>query len=317
VVAPRDATIFANAAFGFAEANQASATSLLDRMAPGGDGDAFALGSGGKGWIEAIGSDLDPSSAGTDIPSFRVLSGGVEGGADIDLGASSRLGGSLGYEQGRLTDSDGGVANENLFRVGVYGEVQAGRLVLSADAGYAHAGQTFARASGFGASLSSRDVDEGFGAAQVSAPLATGGTRITPQAGVVIASLSAGAFQESNGQSAAFAVSGLAANGTFVSPFAKVSISHDFTQGGGLVVTPAGEVGYRYDGLASQLSETLVAVDGTSFVGNTSHLSRNAAVLGASLTAHQGRWAGFLRYQGDFAGNWNDQRLQGGLRVRF
>jgi outer membrane autotransporter protein len=317
VVLPRDATIFANAAFGFAEANQASTTSLLDRMSPGGGDDAFALGSGGKGWIEAIGSDLDPSSAGNDIPSFRVLSGGVEGGADIGLGAGARLGGSVGYEEGRLTDSDGGVANQNLFRVGVYGEVQAGLFVISADAGYAHAGQTFARASGFGASLSSRDIDDGFGAVEVSVPLKTGGTQITPQAGVAIASLSAGAFQESNAQSSAFAVSGSPANGTFVSPFAKVSVSHDFSQGGGLIVTPAGEVGYRYDGLASQLGETLVAADGTPFFGNTSHLSRNAAVLGASLTAHQGRWAGFLRYQGDFAGNWNDQRLQGGLRVRF
>jgi outer membrane autotransporter protein len=314
VVTPRDGAIFANAAFGVAEANQASLTGLLDRLAPGGDADGFAVGSA-SGWIQAIGSDLDPAAP--DAPRFRVLSGGVEGGVDAALGAHARIGGVIGYEDGRLSDAESGSADLHVFRLGAYGSANAGRLVISGALDYAQADTRVDRPTGLGVGVSGRHVDETLAGLEASLPIAAGGTRITPQAGVVVGDVSAGAFQETDAMSSAFAVSGVGAHRTFASPFAKIAVSHDFTGEAGLVVTPAAEVGYRYDGPAAELDQTLVAADGTVFTGQSARLSRDTAVVGASLTARQGRWSGFVRYHGAFASGWNDQQLQAGIRLTF
>jgi hypothetical protein len=318
IVTPRDSAIFSDAAFAFAEENQASLTSLLARAGPGGAGDSFGLGTGGtgaRGWIEAVGGFLDPGPP--DSPRFHATSGGVEGGVDIGMGSGARVGAALGYESSSLADSDGGSANGNTLRVSLYGQTTLGQVVFSGALDYAHASEGFARASGFGASLSTRDIDEGAGAAEASLPLNAGGTSITPSVGLVVASLSATAFQETNGQNGAFAVSGGASNGTFVSPFATVTVSHAFTRADGLVVIPAAEVGYRADGAAAGLGVSLTAPDGTPFAGNTAALGRSSGLVGASLTARQGRFAGFVRYQADIAGNWNLQAVQAGFKVAF
>ena len=258
VVAPRDGAIFADQLFAFAEENQASLVSLLDRSGPGGAADSFALadGASARGWIEAVGGFLDPAAP--DSPHFRATSGGIEGGVDIGFGAGGRVGASLGYEDGSLRDTDGGQASQNLIRLSAYGWVNAGRLVLSAAVDYTHANEGFVRDAGFGASVSSRDVDETAGAAQVSLPLQVAGTSITPAAGLVVAGLAGEAFQESNAQNAAFAVSGAAANATIVSPFATVRISHAFHGRRRLRRHPGRRTRLiRYDDAAGGIAQTL------------------------------------------------------------
>src|SRR5580704_2213329 len=288
VVTPRDDAIFADQLFVFAEQNQASLTALLDRGGPTGSDDSFALsqGSSARGWIEAIGSFLDPAAP--DAPRFHASSGGVEGGVDIGWGDDARVGASLGYERSSLTDSDGGAANQN-----------------------------FDRAAGFGVSVTSRDVNEWAGAVQAALPLEAGGTKITPAAGFVFASIGSDAFQETNAQSSAFAVSGSGGSQSSFSPFAKVRISHAFTQGSGMVITPAAELGYRYDDAAGGRGQALTAADGTPFIAPGPGLSRSSAIVGASLTAKQGRFAGFVRYQANIAGDWNLQAVQAGFKVAF
>jgi hypothetical protein len=140
---------------------------------------------------------------------------------------------------------------------------------------------------------------------------------VTPAVGVLVSDVSAAAFSEIDPVSAAFALNGAAAHGTAVSPYATVGFSHAFATPGGAEITPDVDVGYRYDALASGLSQTLIAADGTVFLGNRADLQRSSALLGASLTAHQGRWTGFVSYRASVAGDWNDQSVRAGLRVAF
>lgn len=315
MVAPRDPAIFSQAAFAFAEANQDAARSLLGRTRPDGGGDTFYNlapdgGPQARGWMDVTGQALDPAG-------FRSTSGGVEGGGDVDLGAGLRLGGALAYESAHLTDGDGGSANQDIVRVSLYGSQTLGAVGLSASLSYAHAGERFDRAAGFGQAASSRGVDDVAGAVQASLPFQTGGTWVTPAAGVLISDLSAAAFAETDAASAAFALTGPAAHGTAVSPYVAIGLSHAFATVSGAEITPDVEVGYRYDALASGLSQTLIAADATSFAGNRAGLQRSSALLGASLTAHRANWTGFLTYRASVAGDWNNQSISAGLRLAF
>jgi outer membrane autotransporter protein len=320
VVAPSDASIFSAQAFAFGEANQTSDAALLSRSLPAGGGDSFydLTPSGGpamRGWIDVIGDQLDP-----ELPfgtaRFTSTSGGVEGGADLAIGPG-RLGAALAYESSHYSDDAGGRANQDLVRGSLYGSVTLGRVGFSADLSYAHGSESTGRASGLGASTSSRGVSEIGGAFQAAAPFDAGSLRLTPMAGVLISDISAPAFAEHNGASAAFAVTGTAARGTFVSPYASLALSRSFTTASGMQVTPDAEIGYRYDALAAGLSQALIAADGTVFAGNRLGLDRNSALVGASLTAHKRPLTVFVRYRAAFSTNWRDNSVSAGLRVAF
>jgi Autotransporter beta-domain len=321
VVAPRDATLFSDAGFVFAEANQDAAQALLARTRPDGGGNTFynlapVGGPAARGWMVVTGSVLDPA-VGADRPGFRSVSGGVEGGADVNLGSGLRLGAALAYEGARLTDSDGGSADQSLVRVSLYGSQTLGGVGISASLSYAHAGEQLDRATGFEGATSSRGIDDVAGAVQAAAPFQTGGTWITPAVGVLVSDVSAAGFAETDAASAAFALTGQGAHGTAVSPYVTVALSHSFASREGLEVTPDVEVGYRYDALASGLSQTLIAADGTPFFGNRAGLQRSSALVGASLTASRGRWTGFVSYRGSLASNWNNQAISAGFRLKF
>jgi hypothetical protein len=148
-------------------------------------------------------------------------------------------------------------------------------------------------------------------------PLQAGAVEITPAAGVVVLHLAAAAFREANAGNAGFAVLGRATRATFTFPFATLTVSRDFLTGGGAHITPAAEIGYGEDDAASGISQTLVAQDGTVFAGNRTGLSRNGALVGASLSAGQRNWAGFVSYRASFAGAWRAQSLQAGLSWKF
>jgi hypothetical protein len=320
VVAPRDAAIFSADAFAFAEANQDSVTALMARTLPDGGGDTFYNlappgGPDARGWIDLVGARIDPRVAGEGA--FSAWSGGIEAGADVALSGAARLGGSFGYESSRLSDTEGGSAHQDLYRLSLYGSADAGPVGLSADVTYAHSAESLERAAGFGVSASSRGVDEVAGALQAAAPQEVGGATITPAAGVLFAHISAQAFGETDARSAAFAVTGAAASASTVSPYAQVSVSRMFTTADGLKLTPDAELGYRYDPAAAGLGQTLIAPDGTVFAGNRLGLSRSSALLGASLTAHKGTWTAFVRYRATVASGWNDQSAQIGVRVAF
>jgi hypothetical protein len=76
-------------------------------------------------------------------------------------------------------------------------------------------------------------------------------------------------------------------------------------------------VGYRYDSSADRGDVTLVAQDGTVFVGNRLGLHPNTAVLGAGVSAHKDGFDAFLRYRATVSSDWRDQTLTTGLRWSF
>ena len=140
---------------------------------------------------------------------------------------------------------------------------------------------------------------------------------ITPAAGVLISGVSGGAFSETNPLSAAFAVTGTDQSRTLVSPYAVIGVSHAFTSGDGMVVAPGIQVGYRYDAAAQGGRVTLVAPDGTVFDNIQFERNRNSALVGASVTASQGRWTGFVKYRASLSSNWTDEAVEAGFRLGF
>jgi hypothetical protein len=315
VVPPRDAALFSDAAFVFAETNQDAARSLLARTEPDGGGDSFydLAPDGGtrvRGWMDVTGSRIDPAA-------FTATTGGIEGGADVDLGGGFRLGGALAYDSSHLTDADHGSADQTEVRGGVYASQTVAGVGFSASLSYAHGSESFDRRTGFGVATSSRGVDDLVGAVPAAAPFQLSGSQVTPEVGLLISDVSAGAFAETDGKNSAFALTGASAHGVAISPYATVALSHAFTTQGGVVIRPDVEVGYRYDEVATGLSQTLVAADGTVFPGNRAGLQRSSALLGAGFTAHQGRWTGFVNYRASVAGDWNNQAFSAGLRFAF
>jgi hypothetical protein len=314
-VPPTDATIFSAQEFAFAENNEAFVTTILGRSLSDGGGNTFYNlappgGPNARGWIELEGSYLDPAG-------FRVTAGGIQGGADADLGAGARLGGAVGYESDRLTDSLGGSGTENIVRVSVYASETIGDLGLSAALSYDYGQANTDRPSGVGPAFSSHHSDELSGAVQASTSFEAGGVLFTPAAGVLIDRQDSSSFVEVIATSPAFAVSGVGQGFDAVSPFAKLGISRAYDAGNGLTLTPDAEIGYRYDAGAAGERFTLTAADGTVFGGNQVGLDRNSAIAGASFTAHQGQLTFFFKYRASIADNWTWQSVTAGFRLAF
>jgi len=320
-IAPRDATIFSEQDFAFAEDNAAFVTAILGRASANGSGDSFYdLGANGgpnaRGWIEVEGAFLsarDPAAT----PAFRDTAGGVQAGADVDLSGGLRLGAAAGYEDEHLSDSLGGSGDATVARVSGYGSWTLGQIGLSAAVAYDYGWDNSARAAGFGVSTTSRRTDEISGALQASTSFTLADVLVAPSAGVILAHQDGGAFAETNSRSAAFAITGAPQGFDTAAPFAEVDVSHRYDAGGGLSLTPDASLGYRYDAAAGGEAFTLTAGDGTPFYGNRVGLDKSSAIAGASLTAHQGQWTFFLKYRADIAGNWDWQSVQGGLRMVF
>jgi autotransporter-associated beta strand protein len=322
VIAPADRTIFASEDFAFVELGEQAASDLLGRTLPDGGGDTFynLTSLGGpetRGWVQVEGSYLDPGRAASPTPHFHQTAGGIEGGADIATHEGGRIGLAFGYEGAKLSDALGGSANQDLFRVSLYGSQNIYGLGLGASFSYATGREHTHRQIGFGVADSSRGSSDATGAIELSAPFETPSVKVTPAVGVLASSLSNGAFIETVPGGPAFAVAGSAYQVLDVSPFAQVSFSHAFKRSDGLVITPDAMVGYRYDSVPTADAVTLTAADGTPFDGNKISLNHSSVLLGASVTAHKGSWTVYAKYRGEVSSDWNDQTLQAGFRIAF
>jgi fibronectin-binding autotransporter adhesin len=315
-VAPRDGRLFSDAAFVVGERGEDAAQALLGRTLPDGGGDTFYnLDPDGdparaRGWMDVTGALIHAGG-------FRDSSGGIEGGADVDLGSGLRLGGALSYQSDQLKDDEGSGASQSLVRFSLYASQTIGPIGFSADLSWGDARERLDRDTGFGFAGSSRTVQDLDGAFEAAAPIRAGGTWIIPTAGLVVSDLAARAFAETDPAASAFALTGAASSGVAVSPFATIALAHSFERPDGLEVTPDLDVGYRFDALAGGLAQTLVAADVTAFPGNRAGLSRSSALVGASVTAHKGGLTGYASYRATVAARWSDQTLSLGLRLVF
>ena len=323
VISPRDARIYAAQDFAFAEINQDAVSALLTRPLPDGGGDtleniASSGGPAARVWIQAVRPVPErrrwsPAKWG----SQRSAAGGVEAGAAMwPLAPAAVWAERLATRASASPTAPAAPATRPSFRVSGYGSQAFGGAVFSAALSYAHGWDTTERASGFGLATTTRGGDAVTGAAQLATPFQAEGLKVTPAVGVMISSLTGGGFAEHDAASSAFAVTGSPVGLTAVSPFASVGLSHAFTSGDGLAITPDVQLGYRYDG-AGAGRVTLVAQDGTVFLGNQVNPNPNAALLGASLTAHKAGWSAFVKYRATVSSNWLDQSVAAGLRIAF
>jgi uncharacterized protein with beta-barrel porin domain len=321
VIAPADTRIFSATTFAFVQANQSAVTDLLGRPKPDGDGDSFtnldpAHGDPVRVWAQLDGATLSvgPIPAGA---AFRVDTGGVQGGVDGDIGAGARVGVALGYDHDALRDSAGGRSSADVFRASLYASQVLGAVGFSEVVSYAHGSATTDRASGLGFGIASVGSNAWTEAVQASAPFALSGVTVSPTAGVTVSQLSSGGFNETDGASAGFAVSGVGRSLNIVSPYVILGLSHAFVLGDGMIVTPDASVGYRYDDASRGQGFTLQAADATRFDAVRVAEDGGSALLGLSLTAHKGRWSGYVVYRGQLANGWNDESGRVGFRYAF
>ena len=246
----------------------------------------------------------DPAPA----PAFRVDTGGVQGGVDGDIGGGARIGVALGYDHDALRDDAGGRSSADVFRASLYGVPGAWRRSgFSEVVSYAHGSATTDRATGLGLSVASFGSNAWTEAVQAAAPFALGGAVVTPTAGVILSQLSGGGFHETDTLSSAFAISGVGRSLNIVSPYVILGLSHAFVLGDGVILTPDASVGYRYDDASRGQGFTLKAADATLFDAVRVAENGGSALLGLSLTAHKGRWSGYIEYRGS-ARRWLERR---------
>ena len=318
-VAPNDSEIFSAQNFTFAESNEDAITTLLGRTRPDGDGSTFynLTSEGGpevRAWTDGIGNFINTNSREV-APGLHTTSGGAETGADVALTGQTRLGVALGYGRNTFTDSEGGSASQDVFRLSLYGSKNAGPIGLSAVLSYAHAWDNTDRASGLGPARATWGNDAFTGALQASAPFSYGVFVVTPSVGLTVSVLTSARFVETG--KPGFAVTGAASGVTSASPFALLGLSHTLTTESGATITPDAEIGYRDDGASQGGHVTLTAADGTSFANNQFEVNRNGALLGASMTLHRNQLTAFAKYTAMVSGDWTDQRVEAGLRYAF
>jgi hypothetical protein len=151
---------------------------------------------------------------------------------------------------------------------------------------------------------------------QLVLPLSWAGADVIPAFGLQIASVSAGALDETSATQA-FALHVAAASGTTIAPYLRMTVQKNFITASNLVITP--DVSLGMSAMLNNLGADtqLTAQDGTAFITHPEHLVPIFGQLGAGVSVSRGNWNITARYSGEAAGNWSGQSLQAGVQARF
>jgi hypothetical protein len=266
---------------------------------------------GAGGWVEAAGSAVNqPGSYNAQSAGFLAGVGRVVDDAGTSLGLA------VGYDATALRDAQGGTANVETIRLGVYGAQQLGRLVLSGDVMGGFISTGIDRASGVGAASARPGGSVISGAAQIAMPLRHAGFRLLPSAGVSVAQVSLGRFSES-AQQAAFALSGAAGSASSVTPYLRLAVSRSYVSAARVVWTPQLGLGVDYEAGDPGRGLSVIAADGSRYVASTRRADPLAGEVMAGLSARRGNVSLVLGYRAQVAGNWTAQSAEAALRVSF
>ncbi len=272
---------------------------------------------GAGGWIQAEGTAMR-AYGDADVPGYGANTAGFLAGigkAVNNLG--TRLGIAVGYDETSL-QSAGGKGSVDTTRVGLYGSQALGRFTIAGDFMFGASNTTTNRATGAGEANSTHAGDVFSGGLQVATALQLGGFSLAPAAGLRIAAVNAGGFDESGGGSVApFTLAGARSGYDSVQPYVTIDISRAFLTPSGIAVTPDASLGYAYEAGSRGPAVTLDARDGTAFAAQTIALAGSAAQASAGISAGRGMWSLYARYSAQLAGNWVSQTGEAGLRVRF
>jgi uncharacterized protein with beta-barrel porin domain len=272
---------------------------------------------GAGGWIQATGTAM--RAEGSDgVAGYGASNAGFLAGISrVVNNAGLRLGMAVGYDETAL-NSAGSKGTVDTTRVGLFGSQPLGRFTIAGDFMYGASNTTTNRVTGAGNAGSSHYGDVFSGGVQISAAMQLRGLTLTPTAGLRIAAVNAGGFDENgNGFAAAFAVSGAASGYDSVQPYVTMDISRAFLTQSGIAVTPDAALGYVYEAGTRGRAVTLQARDGTQFASQHIALADSAAQASAGISAGRGNWSLYTDYSAELAGNWVSQTGEAGLRVRF
>jgi len=305
----------------FAEVNQDAVADLLNRTKPNGGGDSFYNLEAGdqpatRVWAKVSGGSLSGSATSAG-PRLGSNNGGFDAGVDVASDVNTRIGVAIGYGDDTLSEGDGTHGSEQLFRIAGYASRTFGPYGVSVVLNYSHGWDHSGRETGIGRADGSFGVDDVTGAIQLARPFDYQGFKVTPDVGVQVSAVRSSGFAEQLPGSSAFALNVASVSNTDVEPYAEIGVSKFYRLSNGAELIPDVQVGYRYDGAAHADGPTLTAADGTTFSGGHLAYDRSQALVRLGLTVQKGGWTGFVRYKGDFAGNWTNQTGQVGIRFAF
>jgi hypothetical protein len=272
---------------------------------------------GAGGWFQATGTAMR-AYGNTDVSGYGANTAGFLAGISRAVNnAGLRLGVAVGYDETALR-SGGGKGTVDTTRVGLFVAQPLGRFTVAGDFMFGASSTATNRATGAGEAKSGHAGDVFSGGLQVSTVMQLHGVSLTPTAGLRIAVVNAGGFDETGyGFAAPFTVSGARLGYDSVQPFVTLDISRAFLTPSGVAVTPDASLGYVYEAGARSRAVALQARDGTPFASQDIALAGSAAQASAGISAGQGMWSLYARYSAQVGGNWVSQTGEAGLRVRF
>lgn len=326
VVAPQDASLFANAAQDEALSGDALTQTLLAPPASGtgqfcsiqvpqaaGEAGnlATALAAGMcrlGGWVQASATDLSTSA-------YSAQGGGVLAGLDRKL-ANGRIGFAVGYDQQDLLDKQSGKASMQAVRLGLYGGFSLGRVEINGALSGGLLTDRTTRPTGAGYAIGKGTGGLISGGLQAALPIELNGLVLRPAIGLRITHISLGALSET-AATQGFAVQTKSASGTYVAPYLRMSVAKRFLTASGVEIVPRALLGVTVNATNPGASTSLVAADGSLTSTGATHLSPVSAQLGAGLTIGRGAWRLSLRYEAALAASDHTQSVQAELALRF
>ena len=327
-VAPDGAPLFADTTQAMALGAFSSGRMLLDHetaaapascqapaVAGGGQTAAVAAGLAGGicaagGWLEFAGDMASATGA------YSLRGGGFLAGVDRADGLGGRIGLAAGYDSENMRDKSGGTAGLQTIRVGLYVSQPMGRFLLSADVMDGIVSRNTTRTTGAQAATAKGSGNILSGDTQLALPLSIGGAQIVPAFGLQIASVSAGRLDEASATQA-FALTAVAASGTTIAPFLRLTVQKSFVTASSLVITPDVSLGVAAMLNNPGVNTQLTAQDGTVFISHAEHLAPVSGQFSAGVSISRGNWSITARYSAIAGGNWSGQSLQAGVQVRF
>jgi uncharacterized protein with beta-barrel porin domain len=273
---------------------------------------------GAGGWIQATGTAMR-ADGDASVPSYDADTAGFLAGIDRKVNNEGlRLGLAAGYDEIFLRNGAGSKGQVETTRFGLFGSQTLGRFTLAGDFMAGISNITTNRVTGVGPAHATNGGDSFAGGLQIETLVQETYFDLVPRAGIRIAAVSAGGFDETGGNAAEpFSLTGETSGYVSVQPFVNLSLSHRFVTESGIAITPEASLGYVYEAGARGRAVTLNARDGTKFSSSDVSLAGSAGQAAFSLSASQGMWSLYASYGADVAANWVSQTGEAGLRLRF
>ncbi|MGE4481802.1 autotransporter outer membrane beta-barrel domain-containing protein [Acidocella sp.] len=261
------------------------------------------------GWLTVTGGDLSTDGR------YDSRGGGFWAGMARAVGRA-HLGLAVGYGASNIEDESGGKASLRTIRLGTYGYMPVGRVVISGAVSGGLISMTTTRPTGVGNASGDEHGNIVSAAMQVGMPLFVWGGDVRPAVGMTLSHLAMGNAQEiAASQDLALHLS--AFQGTYVAPYMSLTAFKHCTTSSGIEVIPEIEAGLSVNATNPGPDATMEARDGSRFDFSSSRLSLVSGRAGVGLDVKRGQWRIHAHYGAVVSSNWHAQYVQAALLLRF